>query len=383
MMYQRLVPAALILVLLAACGTAPVQGPSASRPVARSGSTPAPVPAPAGKRGGGYYLDDGPGDNTPADLDAIPDAVPRVEPIRAANTRPYEVMGQSFRPLDVHKPFTQSGIGSWYGRKFHGANTASGEPYDMYGMTAAHPTLPIPSYARVTNLENDRQVVVRVNDRGPFLHSRIIDLSYTAAYKLGYVNKGSARLRVDLITPEEIEGGRFQTAARPAPARAPEPVLARAVAPAVQPLPQPVPAPASARAPEPQLLPAAQRQRLEAPPVPTALPAVVAGNAATPADPADPVSTVLAGGAAADTAAEVAAQPGVFLQLGAFASSANAESFRDYVQTTLTWLDHGVRTQLVGDKFRLRVGPFRDVAEARSMALRIAEGIGTRPFVVQ
>jgi rare lipoprotein A len=100
------------------------------------------------------------------------------------------------------RPFKQRGVGSWYGRKFHGQKTASGEVYDMYAMTAAHPTLPIPSYARVTNVATGHAVVVRVNDRGPFLHSRVIDLSYAAAWKLGYVEQGSALVEVETILPD-------------------------------------------------------------------------------------------------------------------------------------------------------------------------------------
>jgi rare lipoprotein A len=101
------------------------------------------------------------------------------------------------------QPFTQRGIASWYGKKFHGQKTSSGETYDMYKMTAAHPTLPIPSYARVTNLSNGRSVVVRINDRGPFHNSRIIDLSYAAAYKLGYIGVGSTQVQIDAVVPPQ------------------------------------------------------------------------------------------------------------------------------------------------------------------------------------
>ncbi|GIX28814.1 MAG: hypothetical protein KatS3mg123_2695 [Burkholderiales bacterium] len=150
---------------------------------------------------GGYYLDDGPGETPPPNLEAIPDAVPRPEPIRAANARPYEAMGRTYLPMAEPRPFKQRGMASWYGRRYHGRPTASGEPYDMYAMTAAHPTLPIPSYARVTHLGNGRSVVVRINDRGPFLSERIIDLSYTAAYKLGMVEAGSAWVEVEALLP--------------------------------------------------------------------------------------------------------------------------------------------------------------------------------------
>ena len=160
-------------------------------------------PANAGR--GGYYLDDGPGDETPDNLQAVPDAEPRVEPYASKGNKPYVVFGKTYTPVVDSQPFRQRGRGSWYGKKFHGQKTSSGELYDMYKMTAAHPTLPIPSYARVTNVSNGAQVIVRVNDRGPFHSSRVIDLSYTAALKLGYIGKGSAELDVERLLPAEIE----------------------------------------------------------------------------------------------------------------------------------------------------------------------------------
>src|SRR2546427_12051713 len=115
---------------------------------------------------GGYYQDDGPDDNPPSNLQAVPDAVPKDEPLHRFANRTYEVLGSQYTPDVSNKPYKQKGIASWYGRKFKGKKTASGEPYDMYSMTAAHRTLPIPSYARVTNPRNNQSVVVRINDRG-------------------------------------------------------------------------------------------------------------------------------------------------------------------------------------------------------------------------
>ncbi|WP_305728767.1 septal ring lytic transglycosylase RlpA family protein [Nitrosomonas sp. Nm51] len=155
--------------------------------------------------GGGYYLDDGPGDNPPGDLHLIPDAVPKLEPLRAANKRPYKVMGQLFEPMTTLEPYNARGTASWYGRRYHGSQTASGEIYDMYAMTAAHPTLPLPSYARVTNIHNGNTVIVRINDRGPFLSDRLIDLSYTAAYKLDIIGNGTGEVIVESILPAEIK----------------------------------------------------------------------------------------------------------------------------------------------------------------------------------
>ncbi len=156
------------------------------------------------KKPGGYYQDDGPEDRIPDGLLDTPDAEPRIEPFAKGPSRPYTIFDQTYVPITDNRPFVQRGVGSWYGKKFHGQRTASGEIYDMYKMTAAHPTLPIPSYARVTNLRNGKQVIVRINDRGPFHSSRIIDLSYTAALKLGYVQNGSSELEIERLLPEEI-----------------------------------------------------------------------------------------------------------------------------------------------------------------------------------
>lgn len=147
---------------------------------------------------------------------AIPDAVPKVERLHRFANRPYQVFGKNYVPLATPSPFRQTGVGSWYGRRFHGAPTSSGERYDMYAMTAAHPTLPIPSYVRVTNLANGRSVVVRINDRGPFHSDRIIDLSYTAASKLGYVQSGSARVEVHALLSGSAAP--LQQASKPEPA---------------------------------------------------------------------------------------------------------------------------------------------------------------------
>lgn len=195
--------------LLAACGSQP------SRPVGDAGTPAVAVPReptlPATKRGGGFYLDDGPLDHT-LDLDAIPDAVPRAEPLHRSANRPYSVLGKEYVPLKSAAGYRQRGIASWYGRRYHGQKTSSGEPYDMFGMTAAHPTLPIPSYVRVTRPDTGKSVVVRVNDRGPFLHGRLIDLSYAAAWKLGIVETGSASVIVEAVSPDTTT----QTATVPA-----------------------------------------------------------------------------------------------------------------------------------------------------------------------
>jgi rare lipoprotein A len=168
------------------------------------------IPAP---QGGGYYKDDGPGGEIPADLDSVPDAAPRPEPLHRGANKPYTVLGKKYTPQTQIRPFRQEGVASWYGKKFHGQKTSIGDTYDMFAMTAAHPTLPLPSYARVTNPVSGRQVVVRVNDRGPFHAGRIIDLSYAAAHKLGYINAGSGRVIVETVLPGQ---------SAPAPVAVPE-----------------------------------------------------------------------------------------------------------------------------------------------------------------
>jgi rare lipoprotein A len=148
----------------------------------------------------------------PPGLAAVPDATPRVERIRTGGpNKPYEVFGQRYTPMTGDEPLVETGMASWYGRKFHGLPTASGEIFDMYAMTAAHRTMPIPSYARVRNPANGREIVVRVNDRGPFHAGRIIDLSYTAALKLG-VLRGVAPVEVQRLTYDDIRNNRLREA---------------------------------------------------------------------------------------------------------------------------------------------------------------------------
>jgi rare lipoprotein A len=144
--------------------------------------------------------DGGPGEDV--DVSQLPDAVPRMELVRAAgNKSPYEVLGKTYHVNFNTRGFTETGLASWYGTKFHGNKTSNGEVYDMYAMTAAHKTLAIPAYVRVVNLENGLSCVVRVNDRGPFHDGRIIDLSYAAAKKLGFHHKGTAKVRIEVLEP--------------------------------------------------------------------------------------------------------------------------------------------------------------------------------------
>ena len=146
-------------------------------------------------------VQDGPGRKL--DASSIPDAIPKTEPItKAGNKSPYTVFGKTYHLLPSAEKYQQIGIASWYGTKFHGNFTSNGEIYDMYAMTGAHKTLPIPSYVRVTNLENNQSIVIRINDRGPFHSDRIIDVSYVAALKLGFADQGTTQVEVQSLTAE-------------------------------------------------------------------------------------------------------------------------------------------------------------------------------------
>jgi rare lipoprotein A len=162
--------------------------------------------------------------NTTLDAEKIVDAVPRVDPVtRAGNKNPYVINGKTYHLLPTSAGYNQRGVASWYGTKFHGRPTANGETYSLYEMTAAHTTLPIPCYVKVTNLSNGRTAIVRVNDRGPFHGNRIIDLSYAAAVKLGYAEKGTAYVQVEVIDPSAPAP--FLPVAKPAPTPKPaEPI---------------------------------------------------------------------------------------------------------------------------------------------------------------
>lgn len=159
---------------------------------------------PAPTKDGGYYKNDGPHANPPANIDSIPNAAPKNEPLYKYSTKPYIALGKKYIPLKSSLNYKKRGIASWYGKMFHGNKTANGEVYDMYGMTAAHTILPLPSYVKVTNVENGRSVIVRINDRGPFKHGREIDLSYAAAYKLRLIEKGSGLVDVEAINPDQF-----------------------------------------------------------------------------------------------------------------------------------------------------------------------------------
>jgi rare lipoprotein A len=360
-------PGTAVLLAAAAVLAAGCSGPS-TRPAdggatASAGSAARrslPALPPAGSGRGGYYQDDGPGDNPPENLWDIPDAEPRIEPYASRGNKPYVVFGKTYKPQVDEQPAKQRGRGSWYGKKFHGQRTSSGEPYDMYKMTAAHPTWPIPSYARVTNLGNNRSVVVRVNDRGPFHSDRIIDLSYTAALKLGYIGHGSAMLEAQRILPDEIREMELarNSGAAPAAANVPaQPSMAEVAT--------------ASMAPAAMSTPAA----VETGAVPMPL-TTVSAPAEMLAQPVD---------AAASTATTVSPAPagGFYLQLGAFSQAANAQAAQ--TQHVQRWSGRLQQVDIVeiNSLFRLYGGPFNSRADAEATARQMQASGGPVPLIVQ
>ena len=203
-----------VALLLGACAL-PLSPPD---PATQSTVQKAPEKIPVSRllrKPGGFYTDDSPDGSTKIDIEQVPEPVPRPEVLNASANQPYSVFGREYVPLTSVQPYKRQGTASWYGRKFHGQKTTSGEVYDMFALSAAHPTLPIPSFARVTNLANGRSVLVRVNDRGPFHSGRMMDVSYAAAWKLGFAEEAIANIEVESIV----------TAAAPAQPAVPAPVV--------------------------------------------------------------------------------------------------------------------------------------------------------------
>jgi rare lipoprotein A len=213
----KLMAFAALAVLLASCSTS--RAPAQKSPSTAVRATPGLDINRAHKDGAPWW---------DVDVSRIPDATPTLHsgPYKA---NPYTVLGKTYFPLQESKTYVASGTASWYGTKFHGQNTANGEVYDLYGMSAAHKTLPLPSYVRVTNLDNNKSVILRVNDRGPFYSDRIIDLSYAAAKKLGYAEIGTARVKVEGIDPQQW----WAQKGRPAPLMLNEPQVAQNSAPVI------------------------------------------------------------------------------------------------------------------------------------------------------
>jgi len=298
----------LLLSLLAACAT----------------RTPSGLPAPDRTGRDGLTAE------VPPDLLKVPDAVPRVEPVRLGGpNKPYEVLGERYEPLLEDRAYAEKGLASWYGKKFHGRRTASGETYNMFAMTAAHPRWPLPSYARVRNPANGREAIVRINDRGPFVRGRVIDLSYTAALKLD-LHRGVAPVEIQRITFDDIRAGRWQRDGAP-----PDPVLA---APSV-----------AEGAPD---LPSTQALR----PAPSA----------------------------ADAPPEVrAASRGVWLQIGAFRALDGAIALKDRVRAQWAEADPLLTTFRDRGLHRVQLGPFDTQDAAQAAAARLRELLDLQPLIVK
>ncbi len=311
-------------------------GGCASTPMPQTPGRPAPASIDTGR--------DGPEAVVPPDLGRVPDAEPRVEPIRAGGpNKPYEIMGQRYTPITDDRPLVERGLASWYGRKFQGRPTSNGEIYNMYAMTAAHPTLPIPSYARVRNPANGREVIVRINDRGPFHAGRIIDLSYTAALKLDLL-RGVAPVEVERLTFDDIRTGAWRRD-NPAPV-----FLASRASGAPE-------RSSTATAVDPALL------MTDARPGPTAV------DSPLPARPA---------AAAPDTAA-----PGYWLQLGAFSRPEGAEQLRQQVLRELDWLAPLLAIFSDSTLHRLQAGPYATREQASLAAQRVRDATRMQPALVQ
>lgn len=307
---------------------------------------------------------DGPGANPPANLAQVPDAEPRFEPLRSGGpNRPYEVFGRWYTPLSGDTVLNERGLASWYGRKFHGRPTSSGEPYDMYAMTAAHKTMPIPSYARVRNPANGREIIVRVNDRGPFHAGRVIDLSYTAALKLGVLNAVSP-VEVERITHESIRSGAWRQGDGARAVAAAPPQAARVTAPPV--------APPTVSPPE---VPAG-----------TVTAVVIAPSSdGTPA-------TVPAAGSVDDEVPEAPrapprpmamAAPGFWLQLGAFRERDGAFDFQRKVEREVEWLAPLMAVFTDRDLHRLQAGPYASRSDAAGAAEQVRSALQLVPLIVE
>ncbi|KQX29876.1 septal ring lytic transglycosylase RlpA family protein [Variovorax sp. Root434] len=358
----------------------------------------------SGPRSGGGVAGgrDGPGTNIPPDLASVPDAEPRIESIRASGgtSKPYTVLGRGYQPITDDRPFRESGLASWYGRKFHAASTSSGEPYDMYAMTAAHKTLPLPSYVRVRNPANGREVIVRVNDRGPFVDGRVIDLSYTAALKLDLL-RGVAPVEIERITNEDIRTGAWRRDAGTAYAAAPAPVPVSARVPparvaSAQQVRVPaewvapiaaadsdMPPPASTMPVAPQTPmatanpPGAETESAQWPPSTPPRQAIVVNDLA-PLQAAPSPPPLPAGAPAPSTAL-----PGFWVQLGAFREREGAESLQNQASRGVPSLASQLRVFSEAGTHRLQAGPFTSRNAAGEAVTQLRESLRISPMVVE
>jgi len=317
---------------------------------------------------------DGPPTNPPPGLSGQADAEPRIDPIRPGGAnKPYQALGRVYVPLTRDQPFTERGLASWYGRQFHGRRTASGETYDMYAMTAAHPTLPIPSYARIRNPANGREVIVRVNDRGPFHAGRIVDLSYAAAARLDLL-RGVAPVELERLTFDEIRAGSWRRG-DPDPTRlAAAPSRPRRAAPADVPGAA-VGAPAVAGV---AALSTESAEPTPSPPAPVPVPVPVPVSATATATETNVASLAPLAGAASP-----APTRGFWVQLGAFRESGGAENFQRRVGAEIEWLAPLLATFGDASLYRVQAGPYASRDDAQGAAARVREALGLVPLIVE
>ncbi|SFM32119.1 septal ring lytic transglycosylase RlpA family protein [Variovorax sp. OV329] len=343
----------------------------------------------SGPRGG---RDGGPS-QPPADLSQLQDATPRVEPVRSGGgtAKPYTVLGRSYVPITDDRPFREAGLASWYGTKFHAQSTASGEPYDMYAMTAAHKTLPLPSYVRVRNPANGREAIVRVNDRGPFHDGRIIDLSYAAAYKLDLL-RGVAPVEIERLTNDDIRAGNWQrngsqdsvfaVAPRPLPAQ-PAPVASAGSAAAYDGAVS-----ASTGAPMPSSAGAASANAVAVPgamvvPAVSTAPVVAAAQPEATALPAlAPLPPVAASSAQAGAAGDLPST-GFWVQLGAFSQPSGASGLREQASRGLPSLGPQLKVFNERGLYRVQAGPFASREAAQGTADQLRASLQLSPMVLE
>lgn len=344
------------------------------------------------KPSGGYYDRDGPPEVAPADLARIPDAVPRKEALLAWSNRPYTVFGQRYTPMTLRTTYKQTGIASWYGKQFHGRKTSSGEVYDMLGMTAAHPTLPIPSFVRVTNIRNGIKVVVRVNDRGPFLQNRLIDLSFAAATKLDYVNSGHTPVEIELIRLDEngdVLDEPVQTASvkvvPTVPVAPVQPTVVAASASNVAVKTQPTGARGSAPT---GTLPPSSHPPNTPPVLANVQPSlgltqsVVSVSASSLPENAPREDSRAVALRTEQAVARVTNSSDVYLQLGAFSSAENAESAVLRVARSLPDIGSQISVAQDGSLHKIRAGPYDPIAAVKVADL-VQATTGYRPFKIQ
>ena len=286
---------------------------------------------------------DGPPLSVPPNLADLPDVVPQIEPIKPGGpNKPYVVLGQSYEPLQGDVEWNEKGGASWYGNKFHGRRTASGELYSMFGLTAAHKTLPIPSYVRVRNVRNGKEVIVRVNDRGPFHPGRVIDLSYAAAARLDIVSHGVGQVEIARLTFDEIRSGAWQRGTVLDP----------------------------------------DATRLSATGLPGGEPSAPSGTWAATVPPANPAPAA-AEPSTATARAHTPAARGFWVQLAALSRRDGVDKLQQRIADQLTGLLPLLAVFHESPHYKLQAGPFASRHEAQQAARQVRETLQLQPMVIE